>query len=121
MKKDILDNFTKEDLFELLLRINEKINYIQDETINTRELCIKLYNQNNALIKFMASLEVTEVSADYESSNPLVDLPDVNEYDSESMYKLVKSLLNGKEELKEFEKELEKNKLMLTPGQVGES
>lgn len=120
MKKDMIDSFTKQELFELLLMLNDKLNIIESEAIDNKKLLVQLVKQNNSLVKFLANLEIEEVSAD-EMYPPPEEFIGQSDYNKTSIYDILKELSEKTEELKEFEKELKKHKDKLTPGQVGES
>ena len=117
MKKDInIKDFTKRELFELLLYMNNKINDIQIDAEDTKKLLVQVVKQNNNLVTYLQQLEVDIIEDD--SYIPEFSL---DEEKKRGVYDLMQELSDKKEELKEFEKELKKHKDKLTPGQVGEN
>ncbi len=116
------ENFTKQELFEMLLLLNEKLNKMQATAKDNQTLLVELVKQNNNLFKFIHNLEIEEVleqpQEDYFYPGESLQY---NDHSTKSLYELVKSLMDKKEELKEFEEELKKHKDKLTPGQIGES
>ena len=87
-----------------------------------RELLVKLVKQNNTIVDYLKQLEV-DIVEDYEASV-------MSEYSEEEQKKMKKAqelkevlneFMDKRKDLKEFEKELKKNKDMLTPGQVGDA
>ena len=112
------ENFTKQELFEMLLLLNEKLNKMQATAKDNQTLLVELVKQNNNLFKFISNLEIEEV---LEPTQEPYFSSGYDEESGQSLLELVKSLMDKKEELKEFEKELEKHKDKLTPGQIGES
>ena len=130
----LFDIYSKEDwrvimakekeikLAKVLQDMSHSLNHIEDIMADDRELLVKLVKQNNTIVDYLKQLEV-DIVEDYE--NELVS--DLSEEEKKRMKKAkeLKDVLNEfmdkRKDLKEFEKELKKNKDMLTPGQVGES
>ena len=111
---------SKETMKEMLKMIDAKIEHIEDISADNRAIIIKLVKQGNEIVKFLRSLEVENIETDTGS------YADISFYPEESENKInVKALLEEfierREDFKELEKELKKNKDMLTPGQVGEA
>ena len=70
--------------------------------------------------------EIDDIEIVYEDSrenikNFLLEASEETSITSEELIKQITKLNKGTKELEEFEKELEKNKDKITPGQVGES
>ena len=109
-------------LKKVLQDMSFSLNHIEDIMADDRALLTKLVTQNNTIVDYLKQLEVDIVEV-YE--NELVS--DLSEEEKKRMKKAqeLKEVLNDfmdkRKDLKEFEKELKKNKDMLTPGQVGES
>tara|TARA_Y100001970_G_scaffold249866_1_gene320912 strand:+ start:1154 stop:1519 length:366 start_codon:yes stop_codon:yes gene_type:complete len=121
MKKEILQSYTKQELFELLILLNEKLNIIESAALDNRKLLTQVVKQNNSLVKFLANLEIEEVpNDDYFPPQDDFFIED-DDYKRKTLFEILKELGDKKEELKEFEEELKRNKDKLTPGQVGES
>ena len=114
--------FTKEQLLEMLLILNDKVNNISIMSSDNNHLISELMQQNKALFKFISNLEVEEIVPEdsYRSLTPSInDIPDEKSY--MSLRELVNEFMGRKKDLVEFEKELKKHKDQLTPGQVGEA
>ena len=109
-------------LEKVLQDMSFSLNHIEDIMADDRELLVKLVKQNNTIVDYLKQLEV-DIVEEYE--NELVS--DLSEEEKKRMKKAkeLKEVLNEfmdkRKDLQEFEKELKKNKHMLTPGQVGES
>ena len=115
----------KETIKEMLEMIDAKINHIEDITADNRAIIVKLVKQSNQVVKFLKTLEI-EIDETYEQE-PILSYSSINEKNTMSEEKLlevkalVEELKEKGNELKEFEKELSKNKDKLTPGQIGEA
>ena len=130
----LFDIYSKEDwrvimaekkeikLAKVLQDMSHSLNHIEDIMADDRQLLVKLVKQNNTIVDYLKQLEV-DIVEEYE--NELVS--DLSEEEKKRMKKAkeLKEVLNEfmdkRKDLQEFEKELKKNKHMLTPGQVGES
>ena len=130
----LFDIYSKEDwrtimaeekkirLEKVLQDMSHSLNHIEDIMADDRALLVKLVKQNNTIVDYLKQLEV-DIVEEYE--NELVS--DLSEEEKKRMKKAqeLKEVLNDfmdkRKDLKEFEKELKKNKDMLTPCQVGES
>ena len=130
----LFDIYSKEDwrtimaeekkirLEKVLQDMSHSLNHIEDTMADDRALLVKLVKQNNTIVDYLKQLEV-DIVEEYE--NELVS--DLSEEEKKRMKKAkeLKEVLNEfmdkRKDLQEFEKELKKNKHMLTPGQVGES
>ena len=112
-------------LHELLLMIDAKLNHLEDISADNRAIIVKLVKQSNQVVKFLKTLEI-EINETYEQE-PILSYSSINEKNTMSEEKLlevkalVEELKEKGNELKEFEKELSKNKDKLTPGQIGEA
>ena len=130
----LFDIYSKEDwrtimaeekkirLEKVLQDMSHSLNHIEDIMADDRQLLVKLVKQNNTIVDYLKQLEI-DIVDDYETSV-------MSEYSEEEKKKMkkaqeLKEVLNDfmdkRKDLQEFEKELKKNKHMLTPGQVGES
>ena len=130
----LFDIYSKEDwrvimaeekeirLKKVLQDMSHSLNHIEDIMADDRALLVKLVKQNNTIVDYLKQLEV-DIVEEYE--NELVS--DLSEEEQKRMKKAkeLKEVLNEfmdkRKDLKEFEKELKKNKDMLTPGQVGDA
>ena len=109
-------------LHELLLMMDARLKHLEDISADNRAIIIKLVKQNNSIVSYLKQLEI-EVVEDYDMEEPLpvgtqTNLPKDKLLELKDLFENYKS---KKEELKEFEDELQKHKDKLTPGQVGES
>ena len=123
MKKNIKSNdkISEGTLHEILLDIKYRLDHMEDMEADNRALIVKLVKQNNSIVKFLSSaMEVSESDFDKFHSNILEDK--VSKTDRfKNLNELIEEFVGKKEDLKEFEEELKKNKDKLTPGQMGES
>ena len=109
-------------LKKVLQDMSHSLNHIEDIMADDRQLLVKLVKQNNTIVDYLKQLEV-DIVEDYEASV-------MSEYSEEERIKMKKAqelkevlneFMDKRKDLKEFEKELKKNKDMLTPGQVGDA
>ena len=109
-------------LKKVLQDMSHSLNHIEDIMADDRELLVKLVKQNNTIVDYLKQLEL-DIVEDYEASV-------MSEYSEEEKKKMKKAkelkevlneFMDKRKDLKEFEKELKKNKDMLTPGQVGDA
>tara|TARA_R100001443_G_C3312541_1_gene168093 strand:- start:100 stop:495 length:396 start_codon:yes stop_codon:yes gene_type:complete len=127
MKKDIdsKDTISEGTLHEILLDIKYRLDHLEDIEADNRALIVKLIKQNNSIVKFLASIDVEPVDGlGFEDMEKLPSIDKNKSYNVEKMKEikeLVEEFMDRHESLKELEKELKKNKDMLTPGQMGES
>jgi len=128
-EKHSSEKITESTLHELLSSINARLGHLEDIEADNRAIIIKLVKQNNSIVEFLRGLEIEELDMYEDSvSAQLPDLPNSNysknkltKQNMKDMVNLVEDLLARTKELKEFEKELQKHKDKLTPGQIGES
>ena len=121
-KIDSMDKINDTTLHELLVMMDARLKHIEDMSADNRAIIIKLVKQNNSIVSYLKQLEI-EVVEDYDMEEPLpvgtqTNLPKDKLLELKDLFENYKS---KKEELKEFEDELQKHKDKLTPGQVGES
>ena len=105
---------------EMLKMIDAKIEHIEDISADNRAIIIKLVKQSNQIVKFLKDLDF-EIQNVYDSEEQLNFNQNVSEDKLLELKNLFNEFKSRKNDLKEFEEELEKNKDKLTPGQVGES
>ena len=108
-------------LHELLLMIDAKLNHIEDISADNRAVIIKLVKQSNQIVEFLKQLELEVQDIEYGIEEPEPFGANLPKNKLEELKELFEDFNSRKKELKEFEKELEKHKDKLTPGQVGES
>ena len=104
----------------MLKTIDAKIEHIEDISADNRAIIIKLVKQSNQIVKFLKDLDF-EIQNVYDSDEQLNFNQNVSEDKLLELKDLFDEFNSRKNDLKEFEEELEKNKDKLTPGQVGES
>ena len=107
-------------LHELLLMMDARLKHIEDISADNRAIIVKLVKQSNTIVDYLKQLEI-EVVEDYDMEEPQpfgTNLPKDKLIELKELFDDFKS---RKQELKEFEDELQKHKDKLTPGQVGES
>ena len=131
----LFDIYSKEDwrtimaeekkirLEKVLEDMSHSLNHIEDIMADDRELLVKLVKQNNSIVEFLKQVQIDDVTAEYEDimQEPLTKEEEKRMQKAEELREVLEDFMAKKNELKEFEKELKKNKDMLTPGQVGES
>ena len=131
----LFDIYSKEDwrtimakekkirLEKVLQDMSHSLNHIEDIMADDRELLVKLVKQNNSIVEFLKQVQIDDVTAEYEDimQEPLTEEEEKRMKKAEELKEVLEDFMAKKNELKEFEKELKKNKDMLTPGQVGES
>ena len=108
---------------EMLKMIDAKIEHIEDITADNRAVIIKLVKQSNQIVRFLSNLEIEDITDGFEdiTSPPLSESEKLRSDKMQELKELVNDFMDKQQDLKEFEKELEKNKEKLTPGQIGES
>tara|TARA_Y100000004_G_scaffold128771_1_gene145081 strand:+ start:314 stop:652 length:339 start_codon:yes stop_codon:yes gene_type:complete len=105
---------------EMLKTIDAKIEHIEDISADNRAIIIKLVKQSNQIVKFLKDLDF-EIENIYNSEEQLNLNQNLSEDKLLELKDLFDEFKSKKNDLKEFEEELEKNIDKLTPGQVGES
>ena len=114
---------SKKTLTEILLNISDRLNHIEDSSLDTREVLIKLVKQSNEIVKFLRNIEIEDVTDDFGgmSASSLTNREYIKSNKMQELKELVEDFMDKQEDLKEFEEELKKNKDKLTPGTIGES
>ena len=126
MKKNIksTDKISEGTLHEILLDIKYRLNHLEDIEADNRSLIVKLIKQSNSVVKFLAQIDL---EAEEQIKIEDMELPPINKEKSMNPTKmrhikeLIDEYMDKHKDLKELEDELKKNKVMLTPGQVGEA
>ena len=111
---------SEQTIKEMLKMIDAKIEHIEDISADNRAIIIKLVKQSNQIVKFLKDLDF-EIENVYNSEEQLNFNQNISEDKLLELKDLFDEFKSKKNDLKEFEEELEKNKDKLTPGQVGES
>ena len=119
------DKKDKISIIEVIQDIDFRLTHLEDMQADNRELIAKLVKQGNTIVKFLKQFEVSEVDPnDISAEIGLPDLPETtpsNIERTERLKKLVDDLIERHKDMDEFEKEIEKHKDKIVPGQVGES
>ena len=118
---DSMDKINDTTLHELLLMMDARLKHIEDISADNRAIIVKLVKQSNQIVQFLKTLELEVSDLEYGIEEPP---PIGSNLPSEKLLELkelFEEFNSKKEDLKEFEKELQKHKDKLTPGQVGES
>ena len=111
----------QETIKEMLKMIDAKIEHIEDISADNRAIIVKLVKQSNQIVEYLKTLELEVQEIEYGIEEPPPFGANLPQDKIEELKELFDDFKSKKDELKEFEKELKKNKEMLTPGQVGES
>ena len=114
------DKINDTTLHELLLMMDARLKHIEDISADNRAIIVKLVKQSNQIVEYLKQLEI-EVVEDYGIEEPPSIGSNLPKDKLLELKELFEDFNSRKKELKEFEKELEKHKDKLTPGQVGES
>ncbi len=125
MKKDIdsKDKISEGTLHEILLDIKYRLNHLEDIEADNRALIVKLIKQSNSVVKFLAQIELQDVTEEVDN----IELPSINKQPTiesgkiTDLKELIDEFMDKRKDLKELEEELEENKDKITPGQIGES
>ena len=108
-------------LKKVLQDMSHSLNHIEDIMADDRELLVKLVKQNNSIVEFLKQVQIDDVEYEDIMQEPLTEEEERRMQKAQELKEVLNDFMAKKNELKEFEKELKKNKDMLTPGQVGES
>ena len=121
------DKKDKISIIEVIQDIDYRLTHLEDMQADNRELIAKLVTQGNTIVKFLKQFEVKEIDPEEMGVEiGLPELPDLSDRTSniertEKLKELVDDLIERHKDMDEFEKELEKHKGKITPGQVGEA
>ena len=115
------DKKDKISVIDIIQDIDYRLTHLEDMQADNRELIAKLVTQGNTIVKFLKQFEVRELDPEEIQLPELPDLPISNIERTERLKDLVDELIDRHKDMDEFEKELEKYKKQITPGQVGES
>ena len=112
-------------LAKVLKDMSFSLNHIEDIMADDRELLVKLVKQNNTIVDFLKQIQIDDVTAEYEYEDmmqePLTEEEEKRMKKAQELKEVLEDFMTKKKDLMEFEKELKKNKDMLTPGQIGET
>ena len=122
--REFLSN--QDDQFSYMVKklrdIDYKVSHIEDAIIDHRQVLIKLVKQGNSLVAFLNDIDVPGVNQRMEiMGGGTHTFKETFKEREEALQKLAESLNEKVKGLKEFEKELEKHRDKINPGQIGES
>ena len=118
---------TKRSLIEIIQDIDFRLTHIEDTEADNRKLIVKLVQQGNTMIEFLKQFDIEELDPMELEMRLLPELPELPSPNEERMNRtvalkdIIDNIIERHENLREFEKELEKYKKQITPGQVGEA
>ena len=115
------DRKDKISVVEIIQDIDYRLTHLEDMQADNRELMAKLVTQGNTIVKFLKQFEVAEIRPEEIGIPELPELPISNTEKTERLKDIIDELIERHHDIEEFEKELEKYKDDITPGQVGES
>ena len=105
-------------LEKVLQDMSFSLKHIEDIMADDRALLVKLVKQNNTIVDYLKQLEVDVID---EYGEPLTEEEEIKIKKAQELKEVLNEFMDKRKDLKEFEKELKKNKDMLTPGQVGDA
>tara|TARA_Y100001963_G_C6547102_1_gene338163 strand:- start:136 stop:537 length:402 start_codon:yes stop_codon:yes gene_type:complete len=130
-EKHSSDKISEQTLHEILVNIQYSLNHLEDIEADNRAIIVKLVKQNNQIVEFLKQIEIEEVGGDDYWSQDMASQdmlnPTLTEEEKKKMkrFERLKEILDDfmdkRNELKEFEEELQKHKAEITPGTIGES
>jgi len=120
--RNIMAEEKKIRLEKVLQDMSFSLKHIEDIMADDRALLVKLVKQNNTIVDYLKQLEV-DVVDEYESGlmSELSEEEQIKMKKAKELKEVLDEFMDKRKDLKEFEKELKKNKDMLTPGQVGDA
>jgi hypothetical protein len=117
-RRTIMAEEKKIRLEKVLQDMSHSLNHIEDIMADDRALLVKLVKQNNTIVDYLKQLEVDVID---EYGEPLTEEEEIKIKKAQELKEVLNEFMDKRKDLKEFEKELKKNKDMLTPGQVGDA
>ena len=105
-------------LEKVLQDMSYSLKHIEDIMADDRALLVKLVTQNNTIVDYLKQIEVDVID---EYGEPLTEEEEIKMKKAQELKEVLNEFMDKRKDLKEFEKELKKNKDMLTPGQVGDA
>ena len=117
------DKINDKTLHEILLMMDARLKHIEDITADNRAVIIKLVKQGNQIVKFLSSIEIEDVTNEFEDiSSPQMTVEETERAGKvQDLKELLDDFMERHQDLKEFEEELKKNEEKLTPGTIGEA
>jgi len=117
MEKDIK---TKVKIEEILETISARLAHLEDIEADNRALIVKMIKQGNTIVEFLKGTEI-EIQEEYATQEHLPSLEGESPSKIRNLKELIDEFMERRESIKELEEELEKHKLQITPGQIGEA
>ena len=117
---------TERSLIEIIQDIDFRLTHLEDIETDNRKLIVKLVQQGNTIVEFLKQFDVEELDPSEMEIGLLPELPELP-FPEERISKtvalkdIIDNIIERHDNLREFEKELEKHRDKITPGQVGES
>ena len=114
----------KKSLIDIIQDIDFRLSHLEDIEMDNRKFMAKLVKQGNTIVEFLKQFKVEEIDpAELEIGMGLPPLPSYEDRMERTIAirDIIDNILERHEKLREFEKELEKHRDKITPGQVGES
>ena len=109
-------------LEKVLQDMSHSLNHIEDIMADDRALLVKLVKQNNTIVDYLKQLEIDIVEEHEDMLHESLSEEEQQRIKKvENIKAVLDEFMDKRKDLMEFEKELKKNKDMLTPGQVGET
>ena len=118
------DKISKGTLHEILLDIKYRLDHLEDIEADNRALIVKMIKQGNSIVKFLAQIDFEaeeHIAIEDMQLPPIKEEKSVNPERIKHIKELIDEYMDKHKGLKELEEELKKNKVMITPGQIGES
>ena len=123
-KNDMKD---KVSIIQIIQDIDFRLTHLEDMQADNRKLMAKLVQQGNQVVEFLKQFDIEELDPREIEMRLLPELPELPSPNEERMSKtvalkeIIDNIIDRHDNLREFEKELEKHRDKITPGQVGES
>ena len=120
---DSRDIISEGTLHEILLDIKYRLDHLEDIEADNRALIVKMIKQGNSIVKFLAQIDIEPVDYPFDDMQlpPIKEEKSVNPGRIKHIKELIDEYMDKHQGLKELEEELKKNKVMITPGQMGEA
>ena len=108
-------------LKQLLESIDYRLTHLEDISADNRKIMVKVVKQGNQIVEFLKQIDIEDVEPYEEVGIEIPKIPSERSNRIQSIKQLIDEYMDRHEELKEFEEELQKHKLKITPGQIGEA
>ena len=115
---------TERNLIEIIQDIDFRLTHLEDIEMDNRKFMVKLVKQGNTIVEFLKQFDIQEIDpAELEIGMGLPPLPDYEDRMERTVAikALIDDIIDRHADLTEFEKELEKHRDKITPGQAGEA